>query len=319
MKGIEPSSQPWEGHILPLNHTRVRTWTLHTSAPAATASSILRLSFVGAHISFETGRLSGREGTDDALGHAAEKIPDSSRPRRHFNSRTGPSVSSALVLAACRFHRPAVGTFAFLTGRALVRPFTVGLQVLLLADDGFSNRAFPACPALLQSSHDFATDLGREFVRQRLEAGFRHAAACHGPPDPGRMASIQSGVCSGSTQPRVWRSRDLPSPAGQTFVTGIAQGDAQQRAFATRRVIAPFEPCLTGMIIGVAFFPDGSHSALSCRRSEPVSQIDLSSPRPLFPSRREVEIKLRGEFLRQLLHHLDASNARAPENDQDRS
>ena len=22
MKGIEPSSQPWEGHILPLNHTR---------------------------------------------------------------------------------------------------------------------------------------------------------------------------------------------------------------------------------------------------------------------------------------------------------
>ncbi len=24
VKGIEPSSQPWEGHILPLNHTRVR-------------------------------------------------------------------------------------------------------------------------------------------------------------------------------------------------------------------------------------------------------------------------------------------------------
>ena len=23
MKGIEPSSQPWEGHILPLNHTRL--------------------------------------------------------------------------------------------------------------------------------------------------------------------------------------------------------------------------------------------------------------------------------------------------------
>ena len=22
VKGIEPSSQPWEGHILPLNHTR---------------------------------------------------------------------------------------------------------------------------------------------------------------------------------------------------------------------------------------------------------------------------------------------------------
>jgi hypothetical protein len=24
VKGIEPSSQPWEGHILPLNHTRCR-------------------------------------------------------------------------------------------------------------------------------------------------------------------------------------------------------------------------------------------------------------------------------------------------------
>jgi hypothetical protein len=26
VKGIEPSSQPWEGHILPLNHTRVCQW-----------------------------------------------------------------------------------------------------------------------------------------------------------------------------------------------------------------------------------------------------------------------------------------------------
>ena len=25
VKGIEPSSQPWEGHILPLNHTRLRS------------------------------------------------------------------------------------------------------------------------------------------------------------------------------------------------------------------------------------------------------------------------------------------------------
>ena len=25
VKGIEPSSQPWEGHILPLNHTRLCT------------------------------------------------------------------------------------------------------------------------------------------------------------------------------------------------------------------------------------------------------------------------------------------------------
>jgi hypothetical protein len=25
VKGIEPSSQPWEGHILPLNHTRLHT------------------------------------------------------------------------------------------------------------------------------------------------------------------------------------------------------------------------------------------------------------------------------------------------------
>jgi hypothetical protein len=25
VKGIEPSSQAWEAHVLPLNHTRVRT------------------------------------------------------------------------------------------------------------------------------------------------------------------------------------------------------------------------------------------------------------------------------------------------------
>ena len=25
VKGIEPSSQPWEGHILPLNHTRYQS------------------------------------------------------------------------------------------------------------------------------------------------------------------------------------------------------------------------------------------------------------------------------------------------------
>ena len=24
VKGIEPSSRPWEGHILPLNHTRTK-------------------------------------------------------------------------------------------------------------------------------------------------------------------------------------------------------------------------------------------------------------------------------------------------------
>ena len=31
VKGIEPSSQPWEGHILPLNHTRLLFDTLvHT-------------------------------------------------------------------------------------------------------------------------------------------------------------------------------------------------------------------------------------------------------------------------------------------------
>ena len=27
VKGIEPSSQPWEGHILPLNHTRICHFT----------------------------------------------------------------------------------------------------------------------------------------------------------------------------------------------------------------------------------------------------------------------------------------------------
>ena len=30
VKGIEPSSQPWEGHILPLNHTRTGQITLQT-------------------------------------------------------------------------------------------------------------------------------------------------------------------------------------------------------------------------------------------------------------------------------------------------
>src|ERR1700733_7919870 len=29
-KGIEPSSQPWEGHILPLNHTRLRGFAAST-------------------------------------------------------------------------------------------------------------------------------------------------------------------------------------------------------------------------------------------------------------------------------------------------
>jgi hypothetical protein len=49
VKGIEPSSQPWEGHILPLNHTRRRgtgrfgatkpvmlAWFYQTRAPVAT-------------------------------------------------------------------------------------------------------------------------------------------------------------------------------------------------------------------------------------------------------------------------------------------
>jgi hypothetical protein len=30
VKGIEPSSQPWEGHILPLNHTRFASSILTT-------------------------------------------------------------------------------------------------------------------------------------------------------------------------------------------------------------------------------------------------------------------------------------------------
>ena len=32
VKGIEPSSQPWEGHILPLNHTRFDA--SHPNSPA---------------------------------------------------------------------------------------------------------------------------------------------------------------------------------------------------------------------------------------------------------------------------------------------
>ena len=38
VKGIEPSSQPWEGHILPLNHTRL--FKPHcTGAPARKESA----------------------------------------------------------------------------------------------------------------------------------------------------------------------------------------------------------------------------------------------------------------------------------------
>ena len=33
VKGIEPSSQPWEGHILPLNHTRWRITRLTPATP----------------------------------------------------------------------------------------------------------------------------------------------------------------------------------------------------------------------------------------------------------------------------------------------
>src|SRR5271165_5829350 len=31
VKGIEPSSQPWEGHILPLNHTRIGQTLPHSA------------------------------------------------------------------------------------------------------------------------------------------------------------------------------------------------------------------------------------------------------------------------------------------------
>jgi hypothetical protein len=33
VKGIEPSSQPWEGHILPLNHTRLHAAVLWRGKP----------------------------------------------------------------------------------------------------------------------------------------------------------------------------------------------------------------------------------------------------------------------------------------------
>ena len=33
VKGIEPSSQPWEGHILPLNHTRAWMMELLAESP----------------------------------------------------------------------------------------------------------------------------------------------------------------------------------------------------------------------------------------------------------------------------------------------
>src|SRR5262245_20346259 len=41
VKGIEPSSQPWEGHILPLNHTRIfyRAVAQRAKADAQSASA----------------------------------------------------------------------------------------------------------------------------------------------------------------------------------------------------------------------------------------------------------------------------------------
>ena len=41
VKGIEPSSQPWEGHILPLNHTRCR-WTSFYQSAARRATAVWR-------------------------------------------------------------------------------------------------------------------------------------------------------------------------------------------------------------------------------------------------------------------------------------
>ena len=56
VKGIEPSSQPWEGHILPLNHTRLlvepqprgRRLTRHASARQARfcIADILKTAFI---------------------------------------------------------------------------------------------------------------------------------------------------------------------------------------------------------------------------------------------------------------------------------
>src|SRR4029079_9516233 len=53
VKGIEPSSQAWEAHILPLNHTRFRhewcltkTRTLFNRHFAGTAASLLNRQFL---------------------------------------------------------------------------------------------------------------------------------------------------------------------------------------------------------------------------------------------------------------------------------
>ena len=35
VKGIEPSSQPWEGHILPLNHTRLLDVLVYSKSATA--------------------------------------------------------------------------------------------------------------------------------------------------------------------------------------------------------------------------------------------------------------------------------------------
>ena len=47
VKGIEPSSQPWEGHILPLNHTRLRQCVVsEQTAPTAFIKRRLRWQLV---------------------------------------------------------------------------------------------------------------------------------------------------------------------------------------------------------------------------------------------------------------------------------
>jgi hypothetical protein len=53
VKGIEPSSQPWEGHILPLNHTRFESDVAMPTLIATAQDSNLVLSLHGMLLSVQ--------------------------------------------------------------------------------------------------------------------------------------------------------------------------------------------------------------------------------------------------------------------------
>ncbi len=60
VKGIEPSSQAWEAHILPLNHTRFRQHAAGSTLTPQTATTEMPLGLPRAHLhSFVSPRVLG--------------------------------------------------------------------------------------------------------------------------------------------------------------------------------------------------------------------------------------------------------------------